>query len=307
LKEESLISVIVPVYKVEQFLERCVISVLCQSYSHFELILVDDGSPDNCPVLCDQWALKDDRIRVIHKENGGASSARNTGLRIAKGDYICFIDSDDWIQQNMFADLLDLALRNQADMVICQRVSGTPHRNVQIKEWNQDDLFNHFFRVHGERDTHGIWGRLIKRDILKDYSFIEGRMNEDVETSYFLATKCRKAVFTSGEYYNYFLNQSGVTRSAFSLKKMDLIYIWDCVMENVLQNYPQYIKVCEMNCKRAKFTLLSQMYLNGYDKKNLALRKIRKNLKKDVRKSYFDLIKWKMPLNRKILLTMVII
>lgn len=102
------ISVIVPVYKVEKYLDRCIESIVNQTYPDLELILVDDGSPDNCPALCDAWAERDERIRVIHKKNGGLSSARNAGMDVMCGKYVCFIDSDDWIELNFLEVLRSL-------------------------------------------------------------------------------------------------------------------------------------------------------------------------------------------------------
>ena len=112
------ISVIVPVYKAEQYLERCVKSILEQTYQNFELILVDDGSPDGSPILCDKWAEKDSRVHVIHKKNGGASSARNAGLKIAKGNWIAFADSDDWLNEIALKTLYDLAKKYNVPMAI---------------------------------------------------------------------------------------------------------------------------------------------------------------------------------------------
>ena len=114
-----MISIIVPVYKVEKYLDRCIESVLAQTYTDFELILVDDGSPDNCPAMCDAWAEKDSRIRVIHKPNGGLSSARNAGLDIMKGEYVTFIDSDDTVLPNYLERLLTALTVNSADVSVC--------------------------------------------------------------------------------------------------------------------------------------------------------------------------------------------
>ena len=111
----ELVSVIVPVYKVEPYLDRCVASILAQTYPNLEVILVDDGSPDNCPALCDAWAQRDARIRVIHKKNGGLSDARNVGLDAASGAYISFVDSDDYIAENFIETLYDLLL-----LIVCQ-------------------------------------------------------------------------------------------------------------------------------------------------------------------------------------------
>lgn len=116
--ETKKISIIVPIYKVEQFIDKCIDSIVNQSYNNLEIILIDDGSPDRCPEICDEWAKKDSRIKVIHKENGGAASARNAGLEIATGDYIGFVDSDDWIDKDMYEFLIK-QLPEDADFIRC--------------------------------------------------------------------------------------------------------------------------------------------------------------------------------------------
>ena len=119
MNSQPKISVIVPVYKVENFLDRCVESIVGQTYENLEIILVDDGSPDNCPAMCDGWAEKDSRIRVIHKENGGVSSARNAALDIATGDYIGFVDSDDWIEPEMYSSLIQQISESGKHIALC--------------------------------------------------------------------------------------------------------------------------------------------------------------------------------------------
>ena len=126
------ISIIVPVYKVEKYLSRCIKSILRQTFTDFELILVDDGSPDKCPQMCDDWGKKDKRIRVIHKENGGLSSARNAGLRAARGEYIGFVDSDDWIACDMYEILYQLAKKYRAD-ITCGGIERTNAGSVRKK------------------------------------------------------------------------------------------------------------------------------------------------------------------------------
>lgn len=302
------ISVIVPVYKAEQYLERCVKSILEQTYQNFELILVDDGSPDGSPILCDKWAEKDSRVHVIHKKNGGASSARNAGLKIAKGNWIAFADSDDWLNETALKTLYDLAKKYNVPMAIggmrvAQKYTGTQATAKQdAVVLSRTDLMSRFFRLNGEPDTHSVCGAIIQRDILDGYTFIEGKMNEDVEACYYLARKCEKAVYTDASLYNYFKNVEGVTNSGFSKKKLDLLDIWDIVQKQVEQYTPEYLYACEMNCKRARFTLLTQMNINGYDKNDCFMVKTKKKLKKEVREAFWDLMKWKMPVSRKILL-----
>lgn len=307
------VSVIVPVYKAEQYLDRCVKSILEQTYQNFELILVDDGSPDNSPSLCDEWAKNDNHIYVIHKENGGASSARNAGLKIAKGNWIAFADSDDWLDRTALKTLYDLANQYNVPMAIggMRVVQKYTDASIVMKQnarvLSNADLMSRFFRLNGEPDTHSVWGAIIRRDILDDYSFIEGRMNEDVETCYYLARKCEAAVYTDAPLYNYFKNIEGVTNSGFSKKKLDLLDIWDIVQKQVEQFTPEYSYACEMNCKRARFTLLTQMSLNGYDHHDPFMIETKKRLKREVRKAFWELMRWKMPINRKVLLLFLVI
>ena len=302
------ISVIVPVYKAEQYLDRCVKSILEQTYQNFELILVDDGSPDNSPSLCDEWAKNDNHIYVIHKENGGASSARNAGLKIAKGRWIAFADSDDWLDRTALKTLYDLANQYNVPMAIggMRVVQKYTDASIVMKQnakvLSNADLMSRFFRLNGEPDTHSVWGAIIRRDILEDYSFIEGRMNEDVETCYYLARKCEAAVYTDAPLYNYFKNIEGVTNSGFSKKKWDLLDIWDIVQKQVEQFTPEYSYACEMNCKRARFTLLTQMSLNGYDHHDPFMIETKRKLKREVRGAFWELMKWKMPMSRKAIL-----
>ena len=302
------ISVIVPVYKAEQYLDRCVKSILEQTYQNFELILVDDGSPDNSPSLCDEWAKNDNHIYVIHKENGGASSARNAGLKIAKGRWIAFADSDDWLDRTALKTLYDLANQYNVPMAIggMRVVQKYTDASIVMKQnakvLSNADLMSRFFRLNGEPDTHSVWGAIIRRDILEDYSFIEGRMNEDVETCYYLARKCEAAVYTDAPLYNYFKNIEGVTNSGFSKKKLDLLDIWDIVQKQVEQFTPEYSYACEMNCKRARFTLLTQMTLNGYDHHDPFMVETKRKLKREVRGAFWELMKWKMPMSRKAIL-----
>lgn len=302
------ISVIVPVYKSEKYLDRCVQSILNQTYQDFELILVDDGSPDNSPLLCDKWAENDSRVYVIHKENGGASSARNAGLKIAKGNWIAFADSDDWLDRTALKTLYDLANQYNVPMaiggmrVVQEYTDAQTMAKQETVVLSRADLMSRFFRLNGEPDTHSVCATLIRRDILEAYHFIEGKMNEDVEACYYLARKCEGAVYTNKPVYFYFKNVEGVTNSGFSKKKLDLLDVWDIVQKQVEQFTPGYSYACEMNCKRARFTLLTQMSLNGYDHHDPFMVETKRKLKREVRRAFWELMKWKMPISRKVLL-----
>ena len=175
MNSQPKISVIVPVYKTEGLLDRCVESIVGQTYKNLEIILVDDGSPDNCPAMCDEWAEKDSRIRVIHKENGGVSSARNAALDIATGDYIGFVDSDDWIEPEMYSSLIQKISESGKNIALCSyyavEISGERYerRCVVDKEVLDKDDYFRFIVLGG--DGGYIWNRLYDADILKEVRF----------------------------------------------------------------------------------------------------------------------------------------
>lgn len=221
-----LISIIIPVYKVEKYLEECVISVCSQSYENLEIILVDDGSPDQCPHLCDELAKKDERIKVIHKKNGGLSSARNAGLDIASGDYIMFTDSDDFIDRSMVEDLLTLLERTNSDIACCEvkryrngvsKQISQYHLKKTITEFSKDELLRNFIV---RRIDCASWNKLFKREIIGDRRFIEGRYNEDYIFLFFLYLTCNKVVYTNKAYYNYRVTEGSIT-NIFSSKAID--------------------------------------------------------------------------------------
>ena len=183
------ISVIVPVYKVEPYLRRCIDSILAQTYTDFELILVDDGSPDNCDRICDEYAEKDSRIRVIHKENGGLSSARNAGISEAKGEYLCFIDSDDCVSPMYCSLLLKAAAENACQIAACsvRRFKEECELNcdnsfVTNKEFSAEKMtFDDYLkRQMSGKIEMGVWNRIYHKSIFSDIAFIEGRIHEDI-------------------------------------------------------------------------------------------------------------------------------
>ena len=169
--EADLISVIVPVYNVEKYLDRCMKSILQQTYHRLEIILVDDGSTDASAAMCDAYARRDSRIRVVHKQNGGLSDARNAGLELAAGDYIGYVDSDDWIEPDMYEYLLENALKYQADIAVCGRVERYVDKEVvrgfseievlarepALKYLLQNDLLQNY-----------AWDKLYKQELFQD-------------------------------------------------------------------------------------------------------------------------------------------
>ena len=231
---KPLISVIIPIYNVEEYLVRCVNSVLNQTYQNLEIILVDDGSPDNSPRMCDEFAKKDSRIKVIHKKNGGLSSARNAGLDIATGEYVAFLDSDDYIHPQMYEKLLTSLQANTADMVICgvhyvnedgtdfDKVEPCPIKNEVL---TQDEVFAKLSKPAGFYYVT-TWNKLYKKSIFNNIRFPEGKIHEDEFTIHYIVAECEKIACVKEELYHYVQRSESIMHTTFSIKRLD--GAWAC-------------------------------------------------------------------------------
>lgn len=222
---ENLVSIIVPVYKVENYLEACVNSILSQSYTDLELVLVDDGSPDNCGSMCDQFALADTRVKVIHKPNGGQSSARNMALDVVRGNWIMFVDSDDEIEPIMVENMLSYALSNQCDIVRCncktRGMNGDQIRRLPVKagiyeigqarELIMKDIL-------GSQPCFGIY----RSSLWNGVRFPEGRIYEDIAALFLVYMNCQTSVGIMDEpYYIYNLHDDSTSFSISPNKNYD--------------------------------------------------------------------------------------
>lgn len=218
-----LISVIVPVYKVEKYLPNCIESVQKQSYHNWELILVDDGSPDSCPQICDEYASHDDRIKVIHKENGGLSSARNAGLDIFKGDYVTFLDSDDFWHKYYLAKMLAMCLENGAQMSQCSFVRGEDTIFPDINNHKQVDVYTNHAVFTRFAANIIMCGKMYARHLFDDIRMPIGLINEDDWTTWKLYYKAKKIAVTSQTLYYYTVNPASIMGQ--SKKKPNFSYL----------------------------------------------------------------------------------
>ena len=229
-----MLSVIIPVYNVEKYLSRCVDSVLNQTYKDFELILVDDGSLDNSPVICDEYENKDSRVKVIHKENGGLSSARNAGLGICKGDYIFFIDSDDWLtDENVLEEFINKAETENADFVYSFMNTATDKIQKEIR-MNQRFKNNGKLFFLSNPYLFSACNKLYKNILLQFLHFAPGRVNEDVDVIPLVFCKANKISRLDKHTYNYYQNQESITRQSFSEKRFDMFKSVDHVYKNFI-------------------------------------------------------------------------
>ena len=221
-----LISIIVPDYKVEKYLERCVESLLSQTYQNLELILVDDGSPDRCPESCDAYAKKDERIRVIHQNNAGLSGARNAGIDVAKGEYLAFVDSDDYIASDFIQSLYELLQETGCAIGQCRfaYVQGEPLKkdnNSSVHIYRGESLMERLYGLEEEATYFVVaWNKLYKRELFQEIRYPLGRIHEDEATTYRLFHQGKKLAFSDRALYGYYTENAGSITSVFSRKRL---------------------------------------------------------------------------------------
>lgn len=230
----ELISVIVPVYKVEKFLARCLDSIISQTYENMEIILVDDGSPDSCGSICDEYAQRDARFRVLHKENGGLSDARNCGVEIASGAYIAFIDSDDYIAPNYVEYLYRLLVDNDADISCCCKTctgsdsaefgADSTMQSVQVLSGNEtcQALLGHLYVT-----LVTAWAKLYKSEIVRKYPFPKGRKHEDEATTCKYFFEAKNVAVGNAELYAYYQNPTSIMHTLGQGVNRDFLWAYE--------------------------------------------------------------------------------
>lgn len=241
--EQQKISVIVPVYRVEAFLDRCVQSIADQSYKNLEIILVDDGSPDNCPAICDAWAEKDSRVKVVHKQNGGLSDARNAGMAIATGELTGFVDSDDWITPDMYQHLHDLMAADHSDIAVCGAEmvweDGTPPRMLTKSGCcvlNQEEAMRAIIEESWLKQP--VWYKLYKTALIRDIPFPVGKYHEDVFWSYQAVARAQKVSVSDKVGYYYAQRSGSIMGEGYSLKRLDAVEAKTLQMAFVHERFP---------------------------------------------------------------------
>lgn len=301
--EIKLISIIIPVFKVEKYLNRCIESVVRQTYKNLEIILVDDGSPDNSPKLCDEWAKKDSRIKVIHKENGGVSSARNVGLKNVLGDYIAFVDSDDWIEETMCEKLIEHATKTDADMTffkfrrVYENGKVFENKEVALERVKCKDIKVFFTSVtdkHGNYlDVMGSACRILfKKDIATAHKFSEKlKHGEDLFFVLNCLEKANKVEILDEVLYNYYYNDQSVTTKVCENYFQNIINLCkhekNYLKEKNLSEYEFFINhayVCRVVSKMAQQKYFVKNMKNLCKNDDLLKESLNKNVYKKIRK-----------------------
>ncbi len=219
--EQPLVSIIIPIYKVEQYLRECVDSVIAQTYTNLEIILVDDGSPDKCPEICDEYAKQDSRIKVIHKPNGGLSDARNAGIEIAKGKYLSFVDSDDVIHNKIIEVLMNPILDDVSVQISCCNFKPfyddtQPCLQQQITSITEIYSFKDYYT---KRRCVAAWSKIYTKALFEGIVFPVGHYHEDVYTTYKVCYKALKIAYTDNQLY-YYRQRKGSIMSTYSMKRI---------------------------------------------------------------------------------------
>ena len=250
MENTPLISVIVPIYNVENYLERCLQSILSQTYRNLEIILVDDGSKDSCGEICDNFQKKDKRIKVIHKENGGLSDARNKGLDIATGEYISFIDSDDWIDLKTYEISIRKMQECNAQIVafnvlwVYDGKEFTPDLSAEYEIMDSEQAI--LTTVGNTKVRTTAWNKLYKADLIGDFRFIKGKLNEDEFFTFKILDRAEKIVYLHRECYYYFQRSNSIM-GKYTLQRLDMV---DGVRERMLlaeRKYPNIYKETKLS------------------------------------------------------------
>lgn len=273
------ISVIVPVYKVEQFLQRCVDSILCQSFQDFELILVDDGSPDNCGAICDAYAAQDSRVYVIHQKNGGLSAARNTGIDYVmshrKSHWLAFVDSDDWVHPDYLKVLYATAEQTLCKISACgfYNTSGQPlpeDQDWSVMALSADDYYCGNFH---DNATPAACNKLYNRSLFVSLRFPIGKLHEDEFTTYLALYKAGKIGVTPALLYAYYQNPEGITHSEWSPRRM-----------HALEAFEEQIRFAQKHGNERLLKKTVEQYIYGtYEHLQKAIVVYRKELRRKLR------------------------
>lgn len=306
------LSIIVPVYNSEKYLTRCLDSLLAQTFQDFELLIVDDGSTDQSPQICDSYAEEDKRIKIIHKPNGGASSARNCALEIMQGDYVGFVDSDDWISKDMFEYLIHILESTDSDIANIKCISTHTYSFVSSQDYTMqvyegEEILESFFR-EGSGSGVGSYSfcrNLYKSEILKELRFPEGQTCEDIVLSFKALTKARRIVKSEKIAYYYFVSHNSNSMGGVKASYIDMFNAYQELRELTQKEGPVIRKMVTIINARADFSLLAKIAMYGIADETLDKKQIIRRHTRLLRKNYFLLLFSSLPWSRKIMMTLL--
>lgn len=295
------LSIIVPIYKVEKYLYKCIDSIIHQTYSNLEIILVDDGSPDHCGEICDQYAKKDSRIQVIHKENGGLSDARNAGIKVATGEFITFVDSDDSIALDMYETLMNLCTKYYADIAACnmayvfeknQKIISDD--TYELKELTPTQAYSIMIDYYGKLRM-GVWNKIYHRSLFQGIFFPKGQLYEDLAIMYKIIFRANKVMYLSEAKYYYLQRNDAITSQGYSEREYDRYQFMNEMVNFIHKNAPEiYSNAISYKHINGYLSIVNRMiWGNVYDKNFI------KKIQADIREEKNILLKGSLPQKRK--------
>ena len=313
-----MISVIVPVYNVEKYLERCVKSIAAQTYKDLEILLIDDGSTDKSGEMCDDFQQTDSRIKAFHKQNGGLSDARNYGIEHSAGEFISFVDSDDYIDEKMLETLHRLITENDADLAVCSAMDVFEGKEVtqvkEIKKFNLNKVESYKYMLRGD-GIPSACNKLYKRQTVGNVRFPVGKLYEDGFFTPQILKNVEKTAVTSKPMYYYFRRADSITTKPFRKGDLDVIEAYDKCVKQVKELCPEALPYAEFRYRNAYFNVLDKMLMRDDCKEIPEYKQVVKYLKKHtaqivkdpgfgkMRKIAAVALKFSVPLYKKILLT----
>lgn len=307
--KKPIISVIVPIYNVEPYLQRCVDSILRQTYKNLEVILVDDGSPDSCPYICDEYAERDKRVTVIHKKNGGLSSARNAALdRSLTGDYVTFVDSDDWIAPDTYEYCVGLIEKTGAEVVQFDYTYTTGHKDKKknpiekIIVLDGKDILQHYLTTTTKTGSYSVCRCLFSKHLIGNTRFREGKINEDIDWKYKVLQRSKKLVDSNQVKYFYYQSGNSISVAPLKMSDFQLREAADLLCELTKnESYGSIAFLGRVKQARTAFSLLCKIAYLGIGDAKIDKAKTVKELTQEHRRNLTTLLKAPIPISRKVL------
>lgn len=269
------LSIIVPVYNAENYLRECINSIIDQQFSDYELILINDGSTDKSGIICEEYRLRDKRIKVAHFDNRGQSAARNSGIDMSTGEYIGFVDSDDWIDSKMYSRMIDQAVDSFADVVACNYF--VMKKDGQFSAYNQNIPQNIVFSrdqamreiYHNKILTFSLCNKIFHRKLFNNIRLTEGIIFEDQDISYKLLFRANKVVYLHDSLYYYRYNNMSTLRGKYSIKQIDQYYVYKNMYDFYKDHYPEVAGEIYFKMFKLGYRLINNLKINGHDTAHL--------------------------------------
>ncbi len=266
-----LISIIIPVYNIERYIARCLDSVLNQSYGNLQVIVIDDGSTDNSGAILDEYAKGDSRIDLLHKENAGVATARNTALSMVKGEYVAFADGDDYLEKDIILKLFNAIIKENADLSCCGYYEEYEDRTINFSRpeicFDKHEAYMDFFTMGG-RIGSGCWNKLFRTEALKDIQYKKYVMGEDVEMLTRALDNCNRVICIEYMGYHYVHRSDSATRKAFRPDNLNILNVTDDMIEYISPKYPELMDKLYSFKASWQVAALQILFLSGGKKKN---------------------------------------